>query len=251
MMATREAGAKLPHRPRNRLLAAVSPRDWELIRPHLERVPLRRRQILMDRHVPVQHVYFVEHGAVVLAARTEADGFVGVGLVDGGALVGIPVVLGIGGSAIRAVVEVPGEAHRIAADHLREAMQTSPSLRHLLLGYVYSVLNQRSQSVLCVKRHPIEQRLARWLLTTRDELGEDRIRVTHLVLSHDLGVRRASVSTAIGEMAATGAIRPGWACIEITDREELERLSCECYRIIKATYLRIEHAASTGADPVP
>ena len=54
-------------------------------------------------------------------ARTQAEGPVGVGLVDGGALIGLPVVLGTMRSHLRALVEVAGSAYRISAADLRRA----------------------------------------------------------------------------------------------------------------------------------
>src|SRR3954449_2618809 len=96
--------------PRNRLLAALPEAEWDLLRPCLTRVDLKPRQVLQHPHTPVEHAYFVERGAVTFQARTEAEGPVGFGLVDGGALIGLPVVLGTMRSHLRALVEVgPGQ----------------------------------------------------------------------------------------------------------------------------------------------
>src|SRR5690242_20987690 len=84
----------LQTRPRNRLLAALPEAEWDLLRPRLTSVELKPRQVLQHPHTPVEYAYFVERGAVTFQTRTEADGPVGVGLVDGGAIIGIPVVLG-------------------------------------------------------------------------------------------------------------------------------------------------------------
>src|ERR671932_2775122 len=129
-------------RPRNRLLAALPEAEWELLRPRLTCVDLKPRQVLQHPHTPVEYAYFVERGAVTFQTRTEADGPVGVGLVDGGAILGIPVVLGTMRSYVRALVEVAGEAYRISAADLRGAMARSPVLRDLLLAYVQAVLVQ-------------------------------------------------------------------------------------------------------------
>src|SRR3982751_6715918 len=100
----------LQTRPRNRLLAALPEAEWELLRPCLTRVDLKPLQVLQHPHTPVEYAYFVERGAVTFQPRTEADGPVGVGLVDGGAIIGIPIILGTMRSYVRALVEVAGEA---------------------------------------------------------------------------------------------------------------------------------------------
>src|SRR3954453_23664387 len=102
-------------RPRNRLLAALPAAEWDRLRPCLTRVDLRARQVLQHPHAPVEHAYFVERGAVTFQARTQADGPVGVGLVDGAMR-----------SHLRALVEVAGSAYRISAADLRRAMSESP-----------------------------------------------------------------------------------------------------------------------------
>ena len=78
-------------------------------------------------------------------------------------------------------------------------------------------------------------RSARWLLLAHDLLDED-LCVTHQMLSRDLGVRRASVSETMKRFQEAGLIRQTRACIEVTDRTGLERIVCECYRVISRAY---------------
>jgi len=191
--------------------------------------------VLQHPHTPVEYAYFVERGAVTFQTRTEADGPVGVGLVDGGAIIGLPIILGTMRSYLRALVEVAGEAYRISAADLRTAMDQSPVLHDLLLAYVHTVLAQSAQLVLCTSKHSVEQRLARWLLLAHDLLHDD-LGVTHKMLSRDLGVRRASVSETMHHFQAAGLIRQTRACIEVTDRAGLEGVACECYGVISRAY---------------
>lgn len=225
----------LQTRPRNRLLAALPETEWERLRPCLTSVELKPRQVLQHPHTPVEYAYFVERGAVTFQARTDADGPVGVGLVDGGAIIGIPIILGTMRSYVRALVEVAGEAYRISAADLRWAMRESPVLHDLLLAYVQCVLVQSAQLVLCTSKHSVEQRLARWLLLAHDLLDDD-LCVTHKMLSSDLGVRRASISEKLHRFQAAGLIRQTRACIEVTDRVGLEGVACECYGVISRAY---------------
>ena len=174
--------------------------------------------------------------------------------MDGGALIGLPVVLGTMRSHLRALVEVAGSAYRISAADLRRAMRESPVLHDLLLAYVHAVLVQSAQLVLCTSQHRIEQRLARWLLLAHDLLDDD-LCVTHQMLSRDLGVRRASVSETLHGFQAAGLIRQRRACLEVADRAGLEGVACECYGLISRTYRHSLRRAAvlspTAPEPLP
>jgi len=65
------------------------------------------------------------------------------------------------------------------------------------------------------------------------------IPITHDMLSMNLGVRRAGVTSLLGVLQKSGAIAIGRASCEIVDREALERRTCECFRIISAEYRQL------------
>jgi CRP-like cAMP-binding protein len=89
----------------------------------------------------------------------------------------------------------------------------------------------------------VEQRCARWLLTTRDRVGSDEINLTQEFLSQMLGVRRASVSDAAAILQRAGLIATSRGRIRIVDPEGLEGASCECYRVVRDEY---EHLLPQG-----
>jgi CRP-like cAMP-binding protein len=99
--------------------------------------------------------------------------------------------------------------------------------------YVQYRLNQVSQSAICNHAHEIEERLARWLLTTADTVGNDQFDLTHEFLSQMLGARRSSVTLAAGTLANAGVIEYHRGRILILKRAALEDLACECYRTLK------------------
>jgi CRP-like cAMP-binding protein len=223
----------------NRLLASISAETFNHVRPYLHRVPLRRRQILQECNRPLEYVHFIEHGVASLFARTPRDGPVAVAMIGRLGVVGISVVLGTMRSPNRCLVQVPGEALRIASQDLRQVIDICPELRQQLMNYVQALLVQNSQSVLCNIRHELSERLCRWLLLACDRLDDRRITVTHDILSMTLGVRRAGVTMALAKLEATGALHRSRGAIGVIDRGILERASCECYRIISREYSRL------------
>jgi CRP-like cAMP-binding protein len=241
------AGLRADARVRNDLLAALSEEILARLRPRLERVDLKHKQVLYERNVPMPHAYFIERGAASLLSRSGERGAVEVGTLGRSDLVGIPIVLGTGRSPYRCVVQVPGEALRMSADDLKRALDELPSLRGLLLAYVQAVMVQGAQLVVCNTRHSLKERLARWLLVTQDRLDGDEIPLTHQSLGRAIGARRAGVTTTVGRMEEAGVVRRGRGRLTIVDRSALERTSCECYRAIRAEHRRILCPAESDA----
>jgi CRP-like cAMP-binding protein len=223
----------------NRILAQMPPDAFEHLRPHLERVPIRRRAILQEQHRPIEHVHFIERGVASIFARTRRDGPVEVSLVGRFGLVGVSAVLGAVRSPHRCLMQMDGEALRVPAATLARVMDENPAVRRQFLSYVHVLLVQNAQAVLCNARHEVVERLSRWLLLARDRLDEDAIPVTHEVLSMMLGVRRAGITDALANLERDGAVRRERGSVEIADRAALERRACECYGIIAGEFGRL------------
>jgi CRP-like cAMP-binding protein len=216
----------------NKVLSTFTPQDFDLLRPHLETVQLRRRDIIHEANKPSDAVYFVESGVLSRVARTVADGPVEVAIVGRFGFVGVAVVLGTMISANRTIVLIPGTALRISAERLTEVMTARVSIRDHLLRYVQMLMSQKAQVSLCNTKHGIESRLARWLLLAYDRVTGGEVPVTHDVLSMVLGVRRAGVTDAIAGFEADGIVAKERGLIRILDRDGLRSKACECYDII-------------------
>ena len=85
----------------------------------------------------------------------------------------------------------------------------------------------------------MQQRCARWLLMTHDRVSGDVFPLTHEFLSLMLGVRRATVTEAMGPLQQAGLITYARGIVQVVDRNGLEAASCECYRIIRDEYGRL------------
>ena len=67
-------------------------------------------------------------------------------------------------------------------------------------------------------------------------MRRDSFQLTHEALSLMLGVRRSSVTVAAGRLSSAGLIEYHRGQVTITNRDGLEKRSCECYRAIWDDY---------------
>jgi len=152
-------------------------------------------------------------------------------------------VLGPSPSAITAVVRAAGVATRIPASRFHAASNRSPAIRHQVQNHVRAMLIQFQHGSACNALHPVEARMARWLLQFRDRIDHDVLPLTQQALSQILGVRRTTVTLLMRNLRASGAIRSDQrGRIEI-DRSRLAVAACECHRTMR---LEVEEIFSSN-----
>ena len=216
----------------NHLLASLAPADRALLALDLQPVRLSLRQVLYEPNGAIPYVYFPTDGCVSMITETP-DGSVEVGTIGLEGLMGVPVLLYGDSETARALVQVEGQAQRIAADALRIVVSEREAVRRILLRYTLALFNQIGQSVACNRLHALEARCARWLLMTHDRVQGDSFELTQEFLSYMLGVHRPAVTLAAGLLQRAGFIHYTRGHITVTDRAGLESASCCCYQVAR------------------
>ena len=220
----------------NDLLSMLPPAELALLRPLLTRVQLVNGQTLHEAGERIEQVFFVQRGFVSMVAEADGDNpGTEVGLVGREGMVGLPVLLDPQAASFnRAMVQMPGAAHRLPAQALRDNADALPVLRRLLFQALEMSMAQVAQTAACNSRHLLSQRLARWLLMAHDRVDGDELAMTQEFLSIMLAVRRSGVTVALQALLATGAIRVGRGRMTICDRPALEAAACGCYGRVRA-----------------
>ncbi|HEY7064409.1 MAG TPA: Crp/Fnr family transcriptional regulator [Chloroflexota bacterium] len=222
----------------NRLLAALPRESYGRLRPKLEQVALRLKDILWEKDAPITHVYFPLNGVISMISIMDDGAAVEVGTVGNEGLVGVPVVLGATRTPLRAFAQVPGVALRMRSDDLRDELNDNPPLRDLLQRYTQALFVMLAQASACNRAHATSQRMALWLLMCLDRVGADTFPLTQEFLAMMLGVRRATVTQEAGRFQEMGAIAYHRGILTVTDRPLLEA-ACECYGLIRREYERL------------
>ncbi len=223
----------------NRLLAALPPGAFAQLLPGMRVVPLTLRDILHGADAPVEAVYFPRSGWVSMVASLEDGQQAEVGIVGREGMVGMTLLSGVETAFVEAMVQGTGTALRMESAAFRRALDEVPALRPLLLRYGEAFHAQVAQTAACNGNHGLEQRLARWLLTSRDRADGDEMQMTQEFLAVMLCVHRPSVTVAARILQRANLIRYGNGVITILDRPGLEAASCECYGMVKRRYQRL------------
>jgi len=191
---------------RNRILAALPPKDFDRFSPALQPVSLSLRQVIHDVSSPIEHVYFVEQGVCSILTIMADDSAIEVGMIGSEGMVGVSAVFGSATSGQHIIVQIPGTALRMDAARCKAAFDESTAVRMAVLRFATALMNLSAQTAACNRLHSIEQRCARWLLMAHDRIQSDIMPMTHEFLASMLGVRRAGVTVTAGELQRSGLI---------------------------------------------
>jgi CRP-like cAMP-binding protein/CheY-like chemotaxis protein len=201
----------------NAVLDSLHPAAKVALAASLERVGLRRGDVLSVPGQPFDHVYFPIEGLVSIfagataATRIEVASIGCDGMTAPGVLLGDPISPG------HTIVQAPGSAWRIPTRTLRRLADGDASLRGHLLHQVGMALRQLADSVSYSGRATIVERLARWLLQATYRLGSRKLDLTHDVLADILGVRRPSVTTGLQMLEGRHLVRSTRRAIVVID----------------------------------
>ena len=213
----------------NVLLAALPAADYKRLLPELESVELAFGEILHEQGAPITHVYFPEDSLVSLLTVVDGRSALEVGMVGREGMLGVACAMGATTTPFRTLVQGAGLATRIKVADFRREIALHGTLQRQVNLYTYTLLSQVSKTAACNRFHQLPERLARWLLMTRDRMQSDSFRLTHAFLGHMLGVRRVGVTRAAHSLRARGLIEYHRGAIDILDGRGLEAAACSCY----------------------
>ena len=229
-----------PKSATNRILASIPPKEYQRLQAHLEPVTLKFGQILYRPGKPIRHVYFPLECLISLLTAVDKRRELEVGMVGNEGMAGMPFILGMGVSGVRALVQGGGHALRMAAAPFRIEFARNLPLQQGLYRYTYALMAQISQTAACNRFHDATARSARWLLMTRDRVGADDFPLTHEFLAHMLGMRREGVTEAASSLKRRKLITYSRGKIQILDSKGLEASACSCYQIVKKVFDRAQ-----------
>lgn len=234
----------------NALLSWLSHADQELFRPHMKRVDLKFRQRLQSANRKIETVYFIESGIASVVAigrgdRRQAE----TAVIGREGMTGLPLVLGAERTPFETFMQMEGEGQSISAAGLAEVIGQSGTALACMLRYAHAYSVQVAYTALANATGSIEERLARWLLMTRDRTASDELVITHEFMALMLGVRRAGVSVALQSFESQGLVSVARGSVTILDRDGIEEKANGLYgipesemeRVFDRTFVKTKH----------
>ncbi|MBC9883914.1 Crp/Fnr family transcriptional regulator [Bradyrhizobium sp. INPA01-394B] len=225
--------------PSNQLLQTLDAADLALLRPHLVTIELVRETVLGEAGAALRHVHFPNAGTVSITVGLSEGQTIEVAMLGRDSIVGGCAALTDGIAMSDAIVLFPGTASALEISACRAIAATSVPFHNLMIRHEQALLAHAQQSLLCNTLHPVEARLARWLLRARDLSDSEILPLTQETLAQMMGVRRNAISLVAHALQRAGIIRYSRGQIEIIDLPALKATSCDCYAAMKAHHARL------------
>ncbi len=227
----------------NRVLAGLTEEEHRRLSPHLRSISLRSKQVLLRQGEPIQHVVFLNGGVCSLIKAMENGSSIEIVGLGAEGIIGMNVALGQAESAGDVIVHVATDtAQSLPIDAFKAELERCGTLADTVSRYQAAFTIQLMQTAACNAMHSAEERCCRWLLMTHDRIRSDEFPMTHEMLATALGVRRPTVTLIMAGLYRTGIIRHVRGRVTIVDRPALEAKSCECYRVVAATFRQMSSA---------
>jgi CRP-like cAMP-binding protein len=203
---------------------------------HLVPVDLSFGMRLSEPNRPIEYIYLPVSGLISVHALTERGESVEVGIIGREGISGVSALLGHNQMPHSVMVQAAGTALRVRTGVLRDEFLKGGVFAQAIYSMLYMQMVMMAQSVLCGRLHPVDTRMARWMLTAADRTESESITITQEFLAQMLGSRRSTVTVAAGELQRLGFIDYSRGRVRITDRPGLESVSCECYQVVRVAY---------------
>jgi CRP-like cAMP-binding protein len=232
----------------NRILAGIPLSHYSRMAEHLKPVDWTSGQVVCEPGDDLEFVYFPTTCTSSLVSHTEEGDSSELAMIGRDGMVGMPLVLGATAMSHRVIVHCAGRAYRMPAHVFVDELSRCRELQHLALCHVQALITQMAQSIVCIGHHSVSERLCCWLLFNADALPGDQLKVTHEMISNMLGVRRESVTQALGKLQGAGLVASGRGRIDILDRDGLASQVCECFAVVSSATRRLFERAQTLSD---
>jgi len=242
-MRTKSDGAPMAGREGlatdNRLLGSMTEGDLALLAPRLKRVPFVNGDVIAKAGDVIDTICFPEGAIAALLDRMD-DRQYAVGLVGNEGFLGWPILMGQDRWCHDVVMRAEhGTALTMSAQDLIAVADQSATLRERLLRFAGVFMTQMAGTVVSTLAHPIERRMARWILLYHDRVREDEICMTHEEFRLMLGVRRSSVTEALHRLEEEQAVRSLRGRVIVRDRTKLLALAGDTYGPPEREYRRL------------
>ena len=222
----------------NHLLSALKPADFSQVAKQLTRVKLRPKQIIYKPNAPLDYIYFPEDTVLCLLALMSNGDSIEAATVGREGASWISASVGAASMPCETIAVHEGTALRLAVEDLDRELKDNRPFRDVLTEYSHALLIASMRTSACNGLHRLQERCARWILTTLDRVDGDQFFVTKEFLAELLGSSRPMVSVTVATFEKAGILHVESRRVTVASRKRLKDASCECYDVIRKYYLK-------------
>jgi CRP-like cAMP-binding protein len=223
----------------NQLLNSLEPAAFERLAKKLTRVKLRQKEVVYKPDQPIDHVLFPENVVLCLMTLMSNGDTIEASTVGREGASWISASVGAQSMPCETIVVIEGTALRLPIADLDRELKENEHFRHVITEYSHALLIASMRTAACNGLHGLQERCARWILTTVDRVDADRFAVTKDFLAQLLGTNRPTVSVMVSTLEKAGILKVEGRWVTLADRDRLEEAACECYQIIRKNYQRV------------
>ncbi|WP_266018356.1 Crp/Fnr family transcriptional regulator [Brucella intermedia] len=213
----------------NKLLALLSPSDYENVIREISYAELPRGTILAKTGKPIEKVYFLTAGIGSIVVTTAEGRRAEAGIFGCDGYIPTSAIAGVETSSYDVLVQVAAQGYEMPYDKFRRWMEGNRNFSKIMIRSIEAFSIQLAYTAVSNAIHGVTQRLARWLLMCDDRISGHKISLTHEFLSVMLAVRRPSVTTSLHILEGMGLIKSERGVVFIRNRHELERYAGDAY----------------------
>jgi CRP-like cAMP-binding protein len=222
----------------NHLLSALKPADFSQVAKRLTRVKLRTKQTVYKPNAPLDYIYFPEDTVLCLLALMSNGDSIEAATVGREGASWISASVGAASMPCETIAVHEGTALRLAVEDLDRELKDNRPFRDVLTEYSHALLIASMRTSACNGLHRLQERCARWILTTLDRVDGDQFFVTKEFLAQLLGSSRPMVSVTVATFEKAGILNVESRRVTVASRKRLKDASCECYDVIRKYYLK-------------
>lgn len=194
-------------------------------------VNLKFGDVLCELGEQSPHVYFPLSCLVSLVITIDDHAPFELAMISRDGMLGASEALGVCEAPQRAVVQKAGDAIKMSVPLFRNVLQEQSQFQSAIKRYLFELMTQTNRTAGCSQFHPVNCRLARWLLLTNDRSGSTSFAYTQQYLSEILGVQRSAISIAASDLQGKELISYTRGLITILNKAGLVAEACSCYKV--------------------
>lgn len=147
-------------------------------------------------------------------------------------------------------VIVAGCALRLPLSVFVAEWQRSAELQRAVQDQLFQLTRMLGVATACNMHHPLQRRLARWLISASDSSNAKHFELTHEEMASLLGVRREAVTETLSRLSMSGAIETTRGRVSVRDPVRLREAACECCELGLQNLVTPSHTPTRRLLPV-